>query len=385
MLGAAAGAAALPLRPALAKNGREADWIAALQNSRGGLLRSYEQLEATDFDRAHGNCAYVYDNAAAGIALLAAGRVEAARALGEALVAAQQRDRFWHDGRFRNAYAAGPVAATGPYPLPGWWDAAARVWREDAYQVGTSAGVVAWAMLFLLHLASVTGESGYRAAAARAGDWVEARLRGPRGYLGGFMGWEPSPPPLTWVSTEHNLDLAVVFDALGRTAAAQHARDFVASMWDAGQGHFAAGLTPAGTVNHAVAADANLWPLLAPGAAPAWRSALDWVLAHQGVPAGDPEGIGFNDDRDGIWLEGTAYVALLARPAVARRMMQTLEAETSPSGLVWATTVPRLTTGFSTGLSKSADFFYYRRPHVGATAWAVLAALEVNPFVLRQE
>jgi hypothetical protein len=377
MLGAAAGAAALPLR-----NGPEAAWLAALQNRSGGLLRSYEQLEATDFDRAHSNCAYVYDNAVAGIALLACGRIQAARALGDALVAAQQRDRFWHDGRFRNAYAAGPVSEAGAYPQPGWWDPDSRAWREDIYQVGTSAGVVAWAMLFLLHLESATGDASYRAAAARAGDWVEARLRGPSGYLGGFMGWEPSPTPLTWVSTEHNLDLAVVFAALGRATAAQHARDFVTSMWDPSQGRFAAGLTPEGAVNHAAAADANLWPLLAPGAAPGWGASLNWVLAHQGVSAGDPDGIDFNDDRDGVWLEGTAYVALLARPEIAQRMMQTLLAQTSPSGLVWATTVPRLTTGFSTGLSKSADFFYYRRPHVGATAWAVLAATKTNPFVI---
>jgi hypothetical protein len=214
---------------------------------------------------------------------------------------------------------------------------------------------------------------------------VTARLRGQHGYLGGFMGWEHAPAPLTWVSTEHNLDLSVVFSALGRTAAAQHARDFVVSMWEGSQGRFAAGIAPEGAVNHAAAADANLWPLLAPGAVPAWNASLDWVLTHQGVPASDPEGIDFNDDRDGIWLEGTAYVALLARPKLADRMMQTLIAQTAPSGLVWATTVPRLTTGFSTGLSKTADFFYYRRPHVGATAWAMLAATRTNPFVLKQK
>jgi hypothetical protein len=31
--------------------------------------------------------------------------------------------------------------------------------------------------------------------------------------------------------------------------------------------------------------------------------------------------------------------------------------------------------------SKSADFYYYRRPHLGATAWSALAALGRNPFV----
>jgi len=31
--------------------------------------------------------------------------------------------------------------------------------------------------------------------------------------------------------------------------------------------------------------------------------------------------------------------------------------------------------------STSADFYYYRRPHLAATAWAVLAALKRNPFI----
>ncbi len=363
----------------------DGSWLDALASRvRGGLLLSYEGLGDSAFDRAHGNCAYVYDNAVAGVALLAGGRVAAARVLGDALVAAQGRDRFWKDDRWRNAYAAGPGPAAGSYPLPGWWDTAAGHWVEDAYQVGTSTGVVAWAMLFLLRLSAATGDARYRDTAARAGDWVESHVRGPRGYAGGFLGWETSPASLAWVSTEHNLDLAVAFAALGRTEAARHARVFVESMWDARAGRFFAGLTPDGADNQAAAVDANIWPLLAPGASPAWLPALDWVLAHQGVPAADPEGVDFNDDRDGIWLEGTAYVALLAQRvgwrAVAARMMRTLVDQTAPAGLVWASSVPRLTTGFSTGLTTQADFFYYRRPHIGATGWAALARLGASPF-----
>ncbi len=362
-------------------------WVDALaRRVRGGLLRSYEQLGDTPFDRAHGNCAYVYDNAVAGLALLAGGRTAQARVLGDALLAAQARDRAWHDGRWRNACAAGAVATDGAYPLPGWWDAAAGRWVEDAYQVGTSTGVVAWAMIFLLRLAQATGDARYRAAAGRGADWVVANVRAPRGFAGGFLGWETAPARLGWVSTEHNLDLAVAFAALGRAPEAAHARAFVDSMWDAREGRFLVGLTPAGAVNRNAAVDANIWPLLAPCAAAPWAPALDWVMGHLGVPAGEPLGVDFNDDRDGIWLEGTAYVALLARrvgrAALATRMMGTLRAQTSADGLVWASDVPRLTTGLSTGLTAEADFFYYRRPHVGATGWAVLAELGVSPFHL---
>ena len=351
-----------------------------------GLLRSYDVAGSAPFDLAHGNCAYVYDNAAAGIALLAGGHVAAARNLGDALVAAQVRDRFWRDGRLRNAYAAGPIAATGPYPLPGWWDAAQGKWLEDAYQVGTGPGVMAWASLFWMALFRATGAAAYRDAAGRAMDWVARSLRVPAGFNGGFSGWEPSPARLGWVSTEHNLDLSVAFAALGRTEAASHATVFVARMWSAREARFDAGLTPDGTVNPNMAADANLWPLLAPGAAADWQNALATVLRLQGVPPapGPAQGIDFDADRDGIWLEGTAYVALVARrlgqATLADGMMATLRAQTASSGLVWACTVPRLTTGFSTGVTEEADFFYYRRPHVGATAWAALAQMDVNPF-----
>ena len=68
------------------------------------------------------------------------------------------------------------------------------------------------------------------------------------------------------------------------------------------------------------------------------------------------------------------------RPELAARMMRTLIDQTAPGGLVWATNVQRLTTGFSTGLTTEADFFYYRRPHIGATGWAALATLGASPF-----
>lgn len=48
---------------------------------------------------------------------------------------------------------------------------------------------------------------------------------------------------------------------------------------------------------------------------------------------------------------------------------------------MFATREPRITTGLAIGpASTSADAYYYRRPHLGATAWAALAALQRNPF-----
>jgi hypothetical protein len=372
------------------------DWASVLRarSSGPGLLQSYEVAGASDFDRVQAGCAYVYDNAVVALSLLAAGDTAGAVRLGDALLAAQARDRFWHDGRLRNAYRAGPVAATGPYPLPGWWEPAQARWLEDGYQVGTATGVVAWAMLAWIGLVRATGDARYRAAADRAADWVERTVRAPRGYGGGFLGFEPLPQRLTWVSTEHNIDLAAAFAALGREAAAAHARDFVASMWNEAQRRFFTGLRPDGSVNDHSAVDANLWPLLAAGAPPQWRDALSWVLAQHGVPAGvvpkarasrDPQGVDFNTDRDGIWLEGTAITALtckhLGLEEQAKILLDTLAAQTSPSGLIYACTTPTLTTGLSTGLDTSApDFLYFRRPHIAPTAWALLAQRGADPF-----
>ena len=361
--------------------------VAALGGA--GLLASYDAAGDGDFDRTQGGCAYVYDNAVAGLALLAADDVAGAIRIGDALVRAQAHDRFWHDGRLRNAYRAGQAQGPGAYPLPGWWDAAGGRWAEDGYQVGSATGVLAWAMLLWTGLLAHTKDATYRGPALRLADWVESNTRGPRGYAGGFIGFEPQPQRLTWVSTEHNIDLYAAFTALGRTQAAAHARAFVEAMWLPGEGRFATGLRPDGSLNDHSAVDANLWPLLAHDPRSEWQGALHWVLARHGLPANGPasamDGVDFNDDRDGIWLEGTAITALVARrldqDSVAARLMATLRAQTSPGGLIYATTTPQLTTGLSIGLDAHApDFLYYRRPHLAPTAWAVLAQRGADPF-----
>ncbi len=344
-----------------------------------GLLQSYDVSGTSPFDRTQADCAYVYDNAVTGLALLAIGNTQGAARIGDALARAQKQDRFFHDGRLRNAYRAGPSPAQGNYPLAGWWDGAQSRWLEDGYQAGTATGVLAWAMLLWIALGK-----NYRAPAERAADFVQSQLRGPRGYTGGFLGFEPTPQRIAWVSTEHNIDLAAAFAALGRTEAATHAADFVASMWQSPEGRFAIGLKPDGTLNDASAIDANLWPLLAKGANPDWNRAISWVLAKHGLPPGPTaDGVDFNTDRDGIWLEGTAITALACKHSglPADHLMATLRANTAPGGLIYASSIPQLTTGLSTGLDEhAADFTYFRRPHIAPTAWAMLAANNISPF-----
>ncbi|HLO79020.1 MAG TPA: hypothetical protein VK196_21400, partial [Magnetospirillum sp.] len=180
------------------------------------------------------------------------------------------------------------------------------------------------------------------------------------------------------------------FDWLGRGGeaarwrpAAKAARKFVSEQFLSGTGRFLIGTLPDGrSPNRAGSGlDSQVWPLLLDDAPAPWRRALAYVR-HAHASNG---GFDFNDDRDGIWWEGTAQVALVLAAtgdcAGARVLVAALGQQFAPGGLIWATSVPRLTTGLALAPdSTTADFFYYRRPHLGATAWAVLAARAWNPF-----
>ena len=340
-----------------------------------GLLRSWEAGRGGNFDRVHAEAAFTYDNALAGLALLAAGERESAWRLAEGLRLAQSQDRFWRDGRLRNAYAAGRQHADAPASArpPGWWDGA---WREDAYQVGSALGPVAFAML----LWTAMGEARFLAAARAAASGC-AGVRAESGFAGGVLGHEPAPAPLRWRSTEQNLDLAIAFARVGRQVEAAHAADFVRAMWEPREGRFIAGLTPAGVRNGHSALDANIFPLLAWPREARFAPALDWVLGRHGAAGG----LDFDMDRDGAWLEGTAQAALLlrrlGREAEAQGFGATIARHMTREGWVRAASIPALTTGLETGITPGvADFTYPDRAHLGATAWVVLAALGVSPF-----
>ncbi|MES2713622.1 MAG: hypothetical protein V4653_18735 [Pseudomonadota bacterium] len=340
-----------------------------------GLLRSWEIGRGADFDRVHAEAAFTYDHALAGLALLAAGEREGAWRIAEGLRLAQTQDRSWRDGRLRNAYAAGrqfPEAPASARP-PGWWDGA---WREDAYQVGSATGPVAFAMLLWIAM----GEAPFLASARAAGEWC-ASFRAASGFAGGVLGHEPAPTPLRWRSTEQNLDLAIAFARVGRQADAAHAADFVRAMWEPREGRFIAGLTPDGARNGHSALDANIFPLLAWPREARFAPALEWVLARHSAAGG----LDFDIDRDGAWLEGTAQAALLlrrlGREAEAQGFASTIARHMTSAGWVRAASVPALTTGLETGITPGvADFTYPDRAHLGATAWTALAALGVNPF-----
>jgi len=355
------------------------------------FIRSYEPgSDEAGLPMGLATTAFTYDNALAAIALVACGDAADARSIGNALVSATLHDRTFGDGRVRNAYRAGAVGEGAPL-LPGWWDERNKLWAEDPAQDGTSTGNVAWAALALLTLHQATQDPRYLASARRLVDWVIANAAGDGGFCGGFHGYDPQQVRLRWMSTEHNVDVVAAASWLFRltheprySEAVKRARRLLDRSFRGN--HFLLGTKPDGSLSDSglLALDVQLWPWMAAADSPAeWRKALGFAEKHLAVDGG----FDFNGDRDGVWVEGTAQAAMAYRmagdPAAHARLLAGLKADRTESGLLNATRVPRVTTGLSidpTGASTTPDFFYYKRPHLGATAWAVLAETGWNPF-----
>lgn len=332
--------------------------------------------------------AFLYDNAAAAIALVGCNQVRRARRIGDAMLIAQGHDRYWHDGRLRDAYLAGAVGK--PVKLSGWWDVYQNHWVEDGYQTASDNGNMAWAMLALLALDRVTNDPRYRAGALRIATWTLRwrDSRGAGGFTGGTFGEEPSPAALHWKSTEHNTDLAAAFRALAATTGDKHwleparaAETFVRAMWRPMCNCFAVGNGEDGvTPNTLLALDAQIWPLLALNNASAYGA----VLATVRQQLSQSGGYAYSEAREGLWTEGTGQMALLAalsgrrdEAAALNRVIATLR---TPDGAYYASNRSALPTGFmlQTDPTKAREYFHIR--HLAAAAWAALAQRRFNPF-----
>jgi hypothetical protein len=364
-----------------------------LGGSDAAFVRSYDHgQDESRLPAGLASSAFVYDNALAAIALIACGNLDDASIIGNALSRAVRKDRTFTDGRVRNAYRAGPVGEKA-LALPGWWDGEQNVWAEDPAQDGSSTGNVAWAALALLTLYQATGQASFLDDAKRLIDWVIDSVSTGSGFRGGFHGYDPQQVALTWISTEHNVDVYAAATWLSALTgerkyadAAAQARRFLERAFDAD--HFLLGTKPDGGLadSRMLALDVQLWPWMAVQDAPArWRSALDFAATHMAVE----DGFDFNGDRDGVWVEGTAQASLAYRiagdPIRSAQLLATLEPDRTPSGFLNATRATRVSTGLSIDpTGTTPDFFYFRRPHLGATAWATLAASAWNPFTGRK-
>lgn len=378
--------------------------------------------------------AFTYDNALVILACLAS-RTEDGRsrgmALGDALLYAQAHDPGYDDGRLRQAYNVGPYTFFDGSPQPYGFvraDGTANVGTQFGF-TGTAVGDMAWAGIALSALARRTGERRFLTGAVRIGEWIE-RVGRTEEPLGGYkFGVNGANEKLPFTSTEHNTDLICLFGRLARLTGDRvwrerraRAEAFVENMWEPDGGFFYTGTNDGVTINKSpIPEDTQTWTHLALASAAHSRS-LDWAATelavldtadrrNSTVPAGQSyEGVTFssasllaNEDapiaefqpkpnRNGVWFEGTAHLALSLRArhargdeARARRLIASIEraqdllgrgqtigggAVAENSGVVSASSP--LDTGFGFG--------YYPYRHAGATAWYLLAAARANPL-----
>jgi len=344
-------------------------------------------------DRYIMNVCSIYDNALALIAFLARGSNDdlmRAKILADSFVYAQKNDRHYADGRLRNAYMSGDLKdhLTGKARIPGYWDTNDEKWYET--NQGTGSGNMAWAMIALLSYYEKMDGDQYLDAIKALGEWIENETRDDRGsggYTCGYEDREPDPKKFTFKSTEHNIDIYVAFRRLyERTGEekwnerALHAKNFVDAMWDANENHFWTGTLDDGvTINKStIPVDIHAWAVMAMNS---YNSALSWVENNIYTEDCGFKGFDFNNDRDGVWFEGTAQMAIayqidseLTKSDIyidELRKAQTDANNSNGKGIV-AACHDGVTTGFG---SK-----YYSRLHTGASAWYIFAEKKYNPY-----
>ncbi|MFC9685697.1 Tat pathway signal sequence domain protein [Streptomyces sp. NPDC056948] len=380
--------------------------------------------------------AFTYDNALATLAHLAARTADGltrATALGDALLYAQSHDPAYDDGRLRQAYNVGPYTFYDGSRQPDGFvraDGTANVGTQFGF-TGTAVGDMAWAGIALSALARRTRARRFLAGAVRIGEWIERTGRTDE-PLGGYkFGVDGANQKLPFTSTEHNTDLVCLFGRLARLTGDRvwlerrgRAEAFVRRMWEPSGGFFYTGTNDGVTVNKSpIPEDTQTWTHLALGSGGRDSSrSLDWaaaelaVLDHSGrgnstVPAGQSyEGVTFSSaslvanedapiaegqprpDRNGVWFEGTAHLALALRDrrhrgdeARARRLIASIEQAQDLLGggqTVGGKALPERcgVVSASSPLDTGFGFGYYPYRHTGATAWYLLAAARSNPL-----
>ena len=375
----------------------------AYRSSGPRLAQSYQD------DSGLGDVGFIYDNGLTVIALLAAGDVRRARAIGDGFLRVQEPD-----GRLRQAYR---VAQDPPVPAANFGF------------TGTAVGDMAWTGLALAQLARETRERRYLDGVVKIGTWIQDNAYSTTG-LGGYefgltSGLEG------FKSAEHNIDVYALFRLLARLTGdrvwaqrAEHAWDFVERMWNAEAGFFYTGSNDGATVNTNPLQwplDVQTWSWLAARQS-RYAAALDWAannLATTDTPLRKNSTLTGNDSFTGVafasgslltdtdtpiggqsynpkpddaavWFEGTAQLALALRDRgrgddradaeelldtirVAQQRLgqgQTFNGRSGEGGIVAASSP--MDTGFGFG--------YFPNLHIGATSWFVMASLNANPY-----
>lgn len=378
-----------------------AGFLAGCVEESGGFIASVDESKGGPSDHA-----YIYDNAMALIALSEAGAVWHVQKLADVLVFAQDHDRLFKDGRFRNAYTSGdPRSDSGrsitggkvTIRLPGFWQSGR--WQEDYYTVSTSTGNMACSILALCKAAenaSVDKKTEYLDAAVRAADFVLTLKSSTGGFTAGYEGWDNDQIKVDYKSTEHNIDLIRAFNVMAGAIkesdptkaavyfeASDHAKSFVLSMYDDKFHCFYTGTEKDGkTISKGVIPlDSNSLAILA------LREEL--FNAHKIISFVEDRmsiGAGFDfsaGDLDGIWNEGTAQMALcyseLGESEKYDSKILYLKTQEARDGSIPAADRDGVSTGFYVSGSKVL-WEYHNQQSISATSWYALAQMKANPF-----
>ena len=338
---------------------------------------------------------YIYDSTLALIALTVRGNPEdlkRAGLLADAVVYASTHDRYYRDGRLRNAYSAkaliNPQDSTGM--LPGLWNEKQQRWLEDMFQISTHTGNMAWSIIALLTYYQKVHKEVYLKTALRLGEWIETQTRMAKGYGGGYIGWDENPEKISWASVEHNIDVYAAFRMLYKVTGdtkwqigAFHARKFISGMWNTAAGHFWTGTSKnnAGVNTADVPLDVHALAIMAMPEQLEYRKAIKWVETNCLTKDDGFTGFDFNTDKDGVWFEGTAQMALAYRITNDNDKADFYIKQLRHAGRPLAKTSGMgIPAASHTSISTGFDWRYPRLLHVGATAWYIFAELHYNPF-----
>jgi len=347
----------------------------------GSVPRLVQSFSGGVLAEQHYTDSVTYDDALVIDAFLAQGTPEAlarAEVIGNALLYVQANDPA-HDGRIRPAYAPTPLLSPGDV---------------HATEQTSDVGNMAWVGQALVHLYSATGNPAYLAGAEAIGNWVEVHCHDTRGAGGYTGGLKRRDKRIKWKSTEHNLDLYSLFTLLAQASGnpvwssrAAWAERFVQAMWNPSEGRFYIGTrnngkTPEFSVQPE---DVNSWSYLALQK-PAYAASLDWDVNNLAVSAAGFSGVSFcAGDRSGVWFEGTAHLADALE--LRGQAGDLARSESYLSDIEYAQTNGPNSDGLGI-IAASKDMlstcegeFYYASLHAGATAWYLLAAQHVDPFL----
>ena len=375
------------------------------------VLLSYDpSLFSADYpeDFASRNAAYTNDNALVMMTFMrdTTNRQNEdwvrAKLIGDAFLISQNSDRYFQDGRLRNGPMTGDLTYLGKLRLSGWYDYQQQKWLENEYAVSSYTGSMVWVMIAWLWYDTFKDNPPYVESAIRLGEWVHSQTydtRGAGGYTRGFWGPDSAQKKFLSKSTEDNILLYSAFKMLFRATGDQkwmeralHARDFVIAMWNSRDGHFWPGTVDDGVTLlrdviplniHTLAymvfqPDPVLRDKFAPG--------IDWVYDNLRVEICNFKGFDFNDDRDGVWFDGTAQMTLtyklLNHMDKANNFLEQLRAAQDSArngngkGIVEACQ-DSLSTQFYD--PRNNPVYKNNRLHIGATAWYICAETGFKP------